>query len=156
MGRRIIIELGNANATAELLEDDAPQTCRAIWERLPLSGQAMPTIVSGSEVFICVGPGFPIGFENQTIYPIPGDVVFYLQPATFVDSVPCGHERHRETIGIAYGRDVQMYGPVLPLPVNVFATIVEGLDAIAAEVGRMKRDGFGSLTLRCQQPVQGE
>lgn len=156
MAKRIAIMLGKAMMTAELLEEDAPKTCKAVWDRLPLEGQAMPSITSGSEVFLTLGPSLGIPFENQTIYPIPGDLVFYLQPRSYVDGEVKGHERHRETIAIVYGRDVQMYGPVVPLSLNLFATAVDGLAEFSAEVAKMKREGFGRLSISKAASGKGE
>ncbi len=146
MSRRIAIRLGKATLTAQLLEEEAPRTCQAIWELLPLEGQAKPGLVSGSEAYLTLKGGSGIPFENQTIYPIPGDIVFYLQPSTYVDPEVGGAERHRETIGVMYGL-AQVCGPVVPLPLNLFATAVEGLSEFSAEVARMRREGFGPLTI---------
>ncbi len=156
MAKQIAIKLGKAVLTGRLLEKDAPKTCKAVWDRLPLEGQAMSSIVSGSEVFLTLDRSLGIPFENQTIYPIPGDIVFYLQPTSYVDAEVKGHERHRETIGIAYGREVQMYGPVIPLPLNLFATVVNGLAEFSAEVSRMKREGFGRLSISKASSGKGE
>ena len=148
MPRRLRIRIGRAAGIAEFLEEDAPRTTDLIWGILPLEGHAMPSIVGGAEIFLPLPHPLHAPMENQTIYPIPGDLTFYLQPTSYLPSLTAvSHERHREVIGFVYGRDAQIYGPVVPLPLNLFATITEGLQDLAAEIGRMRREGFDLLTL---------
>ncbi len=147
MNHRLEVTLGGVTAIAELHLTDAPRTCRAVLHALPLAGRAVPGLVSGSAVLLAVDRLSNIPFENQTIYPIPGDLAFYLEPVAYLPGQHAGHKRHQEVIAVVYGRDTQMMGPVLPLPLNIFGSIVEGLDGLAAEVGRMKREGFGEITL---------
>jgi len=145
--RRLEIAIGDARGAAVMLDGEAPRTCEIIWRALPLQGGLRPTIVGGAEVFLTVPDLAGVPPENQTIYPIPGDLTFYLQPADYVYWKVPGHERHVQSLGFVYGRDTQIYGPVMPLPLNLFATVSEGLPSLAAEIGRMKREGFGTMTL---------
>ncbi|MBI4277415.1 MAG: DUF3830 family protein [Armatimonadetes bacterium] len=147
MARRVRISIGQATGVAQLLDDDAPRTAELVWRALPLEGQALPSTVGGAEIFLPLPQPLHAPFENQTIYPIPGDLTFYLQPTGAHQAAVSGPERHREVIGFVYGRDAQIYGPVVPLPLNVFATVTEGLHEVATEIVRMRREGFGVLRL---------
>jgi len=126
---------------------DAPHTCRAVLNALPLRGMAFPGLVSGSAILLSVDHFEDVPFENQTIYPVPGDLAFYLEPIAYLPGHHAGHKRHQEVIALVYGRDTQMNGPVVPLPLNIFGSIIDGLDLLTAEIGRMKREGFGELMI---------
>lgn len=147
MNPRVDVILGDVTAIAELHVVDAPRTCQAVLAALPLSGRALPGLVSGSAILLPFDHPIDIPFENQTIYPIPGDLAFYLEPVSYLPASIAGPKRHQEVITVVYGRDTQMNGPVLPLPLNIFGSIVDGLDRLAVEVGRMKREGFGEMRL---------
>ena len=58
---RITVQLGDAEATAVLLEDSAPLTCRALVRRLPLVGTGTNTIFSGPLVRFWNANGGPNG-----------------------------------------------------------------------------------------------
>jgi hypothetical protein len=145
--RRVQIRVGQAAGIAKLLDEDAPKTSDLVWQALPLEGQAFPSIVGGAEVFVLLPRSINAPMENQTIYPTPGDLTFYLQPTAYLHRPATGSERHREVIGFVYGRDAQIYGPIGPLPLNVFGTVTEGLEDLAKEIVRMRREGFGPLAL---------
>lgn len=147
MSMRLAVTVGGAKAIAEIHLTDAPRTCQAVLNTIPLRGRAFPGLVSGSTILVSVDHFEDIPFENQTIYPIPGDLAFYLEPITYLPGHHAGHRRHQEVIALVYGRDTQMNGPVVPLPLNIFGSIIDGLDRLTAEIGRMKREGFGDLIL---------
>src|SRR5215468_7755981 len=65
----------NVRAVATLLDDAAPRTCEALWESLPLEGDVFHAKWANCEVYTLVPPlKSEPGRENQTVYPIPGDV----------------------------------------------------------------------------------
>ena len=147
--KRIEITLGNARATAELLEDEAPETCRKVWSMLPVNGPAMHSAESGREVFVQLPSGTTIEAENQTIYQIPSDVFVYHKPVIFIEPKWPLHERVRPVLGWVYEKDTQIQSyPGGPLPVNLFARIVEGLDRLGDEAPRMRREGFGNMSVK--------
>ena len=135
--KRIRIKLGSAIALAELLEDEAPRTCALIWKQLPMTGKTGHSMESGREVFVEVRKNLRPEPENRTIYQIPGDVVFYLKPIL----LPL-IGRERPVISFIYDRDSQIRGPKGPIPVNLFARIVEGLPRLSQESVRMRQQGF--------------
>jgi hypothetical protein len=142
MARRITITLGKARAVAELLEDDAPKTCDLIWNMLPLEGITGHSIDSGKEVLMNLDrePGFfP---ENQTIHELPGDVIFYYKP-----TVPPPATLPKPVISFIYDRDTQIRSLHGTVPVNLFAHIVEGLEQLANEAVRMKKEGYEPMRI---------
>jgi hypothetical protein len=135
--RRITLHLARSGvtATAELAEELAPRTCDAVWDALPFKTTVCHGRRSGAEVYFLIPPlrDNP-GRENATIYPIPGDVTFAWFPHGYREMpkhVSVDTSRGLFDIMIFYGRDSQPLSPEGPTPVNVFATIVEGLKDFA-------------------------
>lgn len=137
------------SCVAELLDKDAPRTCAAVWDALPLEGPAQHAKYARHEVYAMV-PRFvdtPVGQENPTVTPIPGDVVFFDFPQGVLD------RSFREDLGIAelpgvidlaifYGRNnLLLNGDVGWVPGNVYASIVEGLAAMAEACHDVWRSG---------------
>ncbi len=149
MKRRIEISLVKRHVTAiaELQETLAPKICDLVWQALPVEGPAFHAKRSNNEVYTLAapfGPGEPMP-ENATIFPIPGDVAYfhlppvkvgnyvtalkpYLEPALYEPAPVTG----LADLGIFYGRNNFLFGPLGPGPGSVFATIVEGLAPFAA------------------------
>ncbi|MFH0848422.1 MAG: DUF3830 family protein [archaeon] len=149
MSKKIEISLGKARAVAELLEDQAPKTCEMILNLLPVDGPAHHSSESGRVAFVELPRGTKIEHENQTIYEIPGDVFVYNRPVIHIEPQWPLHERARPVIGWVYEKDTQIQGyPGGPAAVNLFATVIEGLDALGDEAPRMRREGFENMRVR--------
>jgi hypothetical protein len=142
MVRRIMITLGKARATAELLESDAPRTCDLVWKMLPLEGKTGHTIESGKEVFMILSTEPQLIPENQTIYEIPGDVVIYYKP-----TIPPPAEPAKPVISFIYERDAQIRSMHGPVPVNLFARITDGLSRLGDEAVRMRTQGYEKMRI---------
>jgi hypothetical protein len=140
MTKRIVLSFPeeNVSATAELLEDSAPETCRFIWEHLPAEGQTIHGMYSGREVFILVDPPTPVKPENLVHSPLPGDILyFYQEGGIFVDAPDSYAE-----ICIIYGRSVQLKGEGgVPSFCSLFAHLVGDWTSFAAVSGRVRYDG---------------
>ncbi len=151
MMKYVSITLAQRGVTcvAELLESDAPRTCEAVWNALPLEGPAQHAKYARNEVYAMV-PRFTttaVGQENPTVTPIPGDVVFFDFPGGMLD------RSFKEDVGVAalpgvidlaifYGRNnLLLNGDVGWVPGNVYGTIVEGLDAMAEACHDVWRSG---------------
>jgi len=151
MTKYVSITLARRGVTcvAELLEKDAPRTCEAVWNALPLEGPAQHAKYARNEVYAMV-PRFTttaVGQENPTVTPIPGDVVFFDFPGGMLD------RSFKEDVGVAalpgvidlaifYGRNnLLLNGDVGWVPGNVYGTIVEGLDAMAEACHDVWRSG---------------
>lgn len=136
---RITLEKRDVSCTARLLEDEAPRTCAAVWDALPLAGDAFHAKYARNEVYAMV-PRFaadPVGPENTTVTPIPGDVMYFDFAAGMLD------RGYREQVGVEglpgvvdlaifYGRNNLLLNADIGWVVgNVWASIVDGLDEMA-------------------------
>src|SRR5690606_10699079 len=139
----ISLDKRGVNCRAALLDHEAPRTCEAVWNALPQSGQAYHAKYARNEVYTLVKPFAdpPPGRENPTVTPIPGDVVYFGfepweigNPAYGYDAGSAAHNAEGATdLATFYGRNnLLLNGDVGWVPGNVFATIVEGLDEMAA------------------------
>ncbi len=151
MPRYLSITLARRGVTcvAELLDKDAPRTCEAVWNALPLEGPAQHAKYARNEVYAMV-PRFTdvaVGQENPTITPIPGDVVFFDFHGGML------HRSFKEDVGVAelpgvidlaifYGRNnLLLNGDVGWVPGNVYGAIVDGLAAMAEACHDVWRSG---------------
>lgn len=107
MGRRFAIQVGEALAVAELLDNDAPNICRAFWDSLPVNGFTMNAKFAGQELIVML-PFFAEP-ENEILDVVAGDIGYY--PG-------------RQTACIFYG-ETMPFGKV-----SVYAKVVEGLDQL--------------------------
>jgi len=147
VARKIKIEIGSVSTVVVLLDQEAPKTCDRIWQALPLKGKLMHGSVTGREVFLPLFERLEIPPENQTIYPIEGDLVYYYKPYNYIDlEIPLA-SRDIEVISLVYGRDTQMFGPVLPLPVNHFGVLESGQKDFVKEINSMRQCGFGTVSI---------
>jgi hypothetical protein len=63
---------------AELLEQQAPQTCKQFLELLPYTQKVIHSRWSGEAVWIPLGDfDLGVGFENHTSHGSRGDILFY-------------------------------------------------------------------------------
>ncbi len=136
------------SCVAELLEKDAPRTCAAVWDALPLGGDAQHAKYARNEVYTMVPRfGAEIGFENTTVTPIPGDVVYFSFSGGMLDQSFKADQRIDHLPGVIdlaifYGRNnLLLNGDVGWVPGNVYATVVEGLDAMAEACHDVWRSG---------------
>ena len=151
MSRRVTITLERrgVSCVAELLEKDAPRTCEAVWQALPLGGDAYHAKYARNEVYTMVERFAETepGLENPTVTPIPGDLVYFSFSGGMLDRA------FKEEKGIAalpgvidlaifYGRNnLLLNGDVGWVPGNVYGTIVEGLDRMAEACNDVWRSG---------------
>ncbi len=159
MARHIEIELEQrgARCRAVLLDEQAPRTCEAVWNALPQSGEVFHAKYARNEIYAMVEPfSDPPGLEHPTVTPIPGDVCYFdftagQLPADAYgyadDQGAAGRERVVD-LALFYGRNnLLINGDVGFVPTNVFASVVEGLDEIAAAANDVWRGGAIGETL---------
>jgi hypothetical protein len=122
---KIEFEKGGA-FVANLLEDEAPKTCKAIKDRLPFEYRFHHSIVSGQAV-VALPPDLTVERENQRVAGIPpGTISFLVRDEPLL--VP-------DEIYISYGTFVSRGLTIdMKQPVNVFAQIESNLDELK-EVG---------------------
>ncbi len=150
MVRRIEITLTKraVSCVAELLDGDAPKTCAAVWDALPQGGQAYHAKYASNEVYTLVAPFADPepGLENSTITPIPGDVVYFFVPPGVVstpETLEVARDQGVVDLAIFYGRNNLLLNPATGLmPGNVFATITDNFDEMAAACDSVWREGF--------------
>jgi len=135
-------------AVAKLNEEDAPVTCEVIRRALPIKGDAIHDIWSGQIAFTFLEPTKVIPFEAvpRSGAVLPGELFYWYAPKNYLHGRPYGRNGGSE-IGIVYGRDCQPMCTRGPKRVNVFATITEGLDAVAEVCNRMIYEGKKRLVI---------
>lgn len=154
MPRYIEISLTSrgARCVARLLDEEAPRTAEAVWQALPLAGDAYHAKYARNEVYTFV-PAFADpepGLENPTITPIPGDLCYFnfsagqLPARTYGygDNEAAGAAPSVIDLAIFYGRNnLLLNADVGFVPGNVFASVVEGLDEMARACNEIWRAG---------------
>ncbi len=95
------------SVTAELLDDEAPQTAEYVWSLLPLELKPLHGQVSGAEVFVLIEGGEPAPLENRTHLPLPGEILYFHEAG---GNVQTGSRTVGE-ICFVYGRGVMLRGP---------------------------------------------
>ena len=139
MGRRIRFTFvdESAAALAELLESDAPRTCRVVWDALPLEGDAHHAIYSGSEIAFLIAKEIVAPQENATSRVAQGDVGYWFQRGGEIYGVP-------EDLGELawfYDRDAVPSMASGPIMMNIFARFVGEATDFYAVCRRMRREG---------------
>jgi hypothetical protein len=144
---RVKITLGNVVAFGELDEENAPATTAWLKHMMPLDGRAIHSMENGREVYLVADDSTPVPDENQTIYQTVGDVIVYYKPAIFVEPEWPRATRDFLVVGFIYERDSAVRGISTALATNVVGTITEGIDALAHEAPRMRREGMGPMRI---------
>ena len=128
---RISLPDEGVSAVADLLEEDCPNTCEAIWNLLPLRIKVVHDIWSGHLVLAHLDTSIVLQPENVLTYiPVPGDIFYYYRPPHYFRGAPFGRVESAE-LGIVYDRDTRPQGPRGPEAVNLFANISCGLEEFA-------------------------
>ena len=131
-------------AVAELLEREAPRTCAAVIALLPQLREAHHAIYSGSEVALILDRDVPVPQENATHRVMPGDVAF----TRFDGGVRYGFPDSFSELCWFYDRDATPSMSDGPVPVNIFARIVEGFEPFSGVCRRMRREGVKKIEVR--------
>ena len=145
----ITLERRGVSCVAQLLDKDAPRTCEAVWASLPHAGPVHHAKYARNEIYTMVERFIdePIGLENPTVTPLPGDVVFFDFHGGMLDRAfkeEKGLEKLPGVIDLAifYGRNNLLVNADLGwIPGTVFATVVENLDEMAAACNDVWRAG---------------
>ena len=147
MARRIELSLKQkkVRAVATLLEDEAPRTCTALWDMLPIDGETYHAKWAGRELYTLVpSPKVGPGQENATIMPIPGDLLYFDVSPDSID-IPIDMRKANPKglvdIAVFYGRNSFLLSPQGFMPGNLFATITEGFAEYAKACGELFREG---------------
>jgi hypothetical protein len=157
MARHLTISLDKrgVSCTARLLEAEAPLTSAAVWDALPQSAQVYHGKYARNEIYTLV-PGFAEpepGLENSTVTPIPGDVCYFNFTGGQLLNPAYGYEAQGVLgsvvdLALFYGRNnLLINGDVGWVPGTVFATVIDGLDAMADACNDLWMRGVDGETL---------
>ena len=82
---------------AEMLDDEAPEVCRLVWDLLPIETRAIHGMYSGAEVFTLLDNPQPVPPEALTQLPLPGEILYFYDASKNVDEPPQagGRDVHR-------------------------------------------------------------
>lgn len=127
--------------TIDLRTDEAPDTCEAILDALPIEGSLVHAIYSGQEAFAPLSEDLQgLDPENWEYDVAAGDVGYW--DSGWGDGL---HGRSAEPLAelvIIYGRRAKVRrGPDRPTPINLIGRVSENLDALAEVCGRLPREG---------------
>jgi hypothetical protein len=118
MTRKLRLTIGDFTFIAELHVEEAPNTCDAILDALPIEGKVIQARWSGEAVWFPMDEfDIEVPQENATIHPSRGDLLYYP-----------GGISEKEML-IPYGSSI-FGSKVGHLRGNHFATIVEGAERL--------------------------
>lgn len=129
-------------ASAQLLEPEAPETCRAVVDALPVQGLSRHGIYSGSEVYLVLPALLTPPLEHATTIVGPGDVAFL----TVAKGSGYGIEEDYSEVCWFYDLDATPSMPEGPVAVNVFARLHDADDFFAV-CRRMRLEGAKQLEI---------
>jgi hypothetical protein len=140
MTKRIEIEFEKGGVfTATLLEDEAPKTCKVVWDNLPLSGKIGHAYFSGKMMYLVVDTRFEELENAKSVGFLPGDIA-YLTPFY-------GRDKPNE-IAIVYG-EALIQDICGRIPANHFAKIIEGsLEDLRNVATRIRECGRETINIR--------
>jgi hypothetical protein len=105
---------------AEMLEDEAPEVCRIVWDLLPVETRAIHGMYSGAEIFALLDNPQPVPPEALTQLPLPGEILYFYDDTKNVTSV----RKRVAELCIVYNRGVVLRGPEgVPTHASLFARI---------------------------------
>jgi hypothetical protein len=74
---RLSYPVSGESVLAEMLDDEAPNICNAIWDMLPIETKVIHGMYSGAEVFAMVENPQPLTGQNLVQIPLPGELLYY-------------------------------------------------------------------------------
>jgi hypothetical protein len=136
---------------ADLCEEDAPKTCAAVWNALPVAGMSHHAVYSGSEGVLILPQCLIVEPENATFDVRKGDVGF----TWFAAGSSFGVTESFAEICWFYDDDACPSMPEGPVPVSLFAKIRNtDAEAFYAVCRRMRREGVRSLLVERVEPKE--
>lgn len=144
MTKGIILEFERGGTVfAELLEEKAPKTCKAILRALPVENRVVHAMWAGEEIFF---DGFPLSgtleFENETNNVEPGHVACLSSYA-----VRALAKKSVTSLCIFYGKSRPRKAVDETVDVNVFAKIKD-INAITKIARRIRWEGAEKLSIK--------
>jgi len=99
---RLTYTATSESVLAELLDDEAPNTCELVWNLLPIETKVIHGMYSGAEVFAMLDNPKPAPQENMVQLPLPGEVLYFYDASTGA----VGAKKPVAEVVIVYGRGV--------------------------------------------------
>jgi hypothetical protein len=131
--KKLEIKIDDSVFLATILEEQAPKTCKAVLNLLPLEGEVFHATWSGDMLFYkCHEIPTKLEPENQTAYPSRGDVAL---------------NSNLKEIHIVYGQ-AQLRARFGPAPDNLFARITENLKDLEEMGKRIHREGAKKIAVK--------
>lgn len=154
----IVLPRRGVVARARLLEEEAPLTCDFVWRALerPVEAKTLHAMWSGREVFwyIPEAPD-PPPVENHTIYPEPGELMFFYMPRNRLKGVrDFAHLPTHDVYELAvfYGESSLRHYMELGWRGNVFAVLTEGRESFIEACNDIYLSGTEPLLVRRAEP----
>ena len=117
--RLTFVETGES-VLAEMLDDEAPDVCRIVWDLLPVETRAIHGMYSGAEVFAILDDPQPVPPESLTQLPLPGEILYFYDDSKNVTNV----RKAVAELCIVYNRGVVLREPEgVPTHASLFARI---------------------------------
>ncbi|HEV8635676.1 MAG TPA: DUF3830 family protein [Chloroflexota bacterium] len=141
----VIPEYG-ARSEVELFDDLAPHSCAHVLSHLPVATTLMHGRYSGPEMFTQVGGKqwhWTPRAENQTVFPIPGDLVLYIDPPP------------RIQINYFHDRNAVPFGTPRPEPGNLIGRSAGDFSAFAEGCWRVGYEGWKTLVVERPEASHG-
>jgi hypothetical protein len=108
------------SVVADMLDDQAPRICEAVWNLLPIEKTVIHGMYSGPEVFMVLDKAEDIARENDLQLPLPGEILYFYDPGTSAG----GGNRAVSEICVVYGRGVSLkQHDAVPTFASLFARI---------------------------------
>jgi hypothetical protein len=105
---------------AEMLDDEAPEVCRHVWDCLPVQAKVIHGMYSGAEVFALLDNPRPAPPENLCQLPLPGELLYFYDRSSNV----ANSRKPVAEICVVYGRGVVLRGPEgVPTHCSLFGRI---------------------------------
>lgn len=135
-----------------LHEKHAPVTCATMWKAFKKPARSLtfhaaysgPEIMWGMPKSAQVFDPRKIPNENQTVIPKAGDVLWFFQHENMMK----GMSDEFWEVGVFYDAGGRIFGPLGWTPVNIFATMTEGLERFAEECRDIRLRGAKMLEIR--------
>jgi hypothetical protein len=127
--KKIEIVLANTRVCAVLLEDIAPRTCQALWDKLPITALAVNARWSGPAIYLPFELDIDREIENETTFMPPGLIVYNPRHQGFCISY--GNAQYREPVGPTYVTAVaRIEGDFSPFVAVASKLLIEGAKSI--------------------------
>lgn len=161
----VALERRGVRCTARLLTEQAPLTCAAVWDALPLQGEVYHAKYARNEIYALLDPfaAQEPPLENPTVTPIPGDLCWFAFPRSRLATASYGYQAAAAGRGeraaladrplsidlaLFYERNnLLINGDTGWIPGTVWGAVVEGLPEMAEACQDLWRSGALGETL---------